>query len=128
MDSILDDPFVAPVLSALSIAISLAASAHVLLKKRETRAAIGWIGLIWLSPFVGTLLYVLLGINRIHRKARSLRGEKRHHLTTSPNVLTLDDLYNALPSDAIHLVRLAELVGRLTDLPLLAGNRGRAAP
>jgi cardiolipin synthase len=43
------------------------------------RAAIGWIGVIWLSPFFGALLYVGFGINRVQRRARRLRGVKRTH-------------------------------------------------
>lgn len=41
------------------------------------RAAIGWIGVIWLSPIFGALLYAGFGINRVQRKARRLRGLKR---------------------------------------------------
>ncbi len=52
--------------------LTLFASGHVLLHKRDVRAAIGWIGLIWLAPFVGVLLYLLLGINRIKRRAAAL--------------------------------------------------------
>jgi len=33
---------------------------------------IGWVGLAWLAPIVGTLAYFLFGINRIHRSARAL--------------------------------------------------------
>ena len=71
------DPYLIPyLLSALDVAVSLLASGHVILSKRDTRAAIGWIGLIWLSPLVGTVLDWLLGINRISRKARSLRRDQ----------------------------------------------------
>src|SRR4051794_39719247 len=74
-----DSSLVPYLLTALDIVLSMAASAHVILFKRDTRAAIGWIGLIWLSPILGTVLYVLLGINRINRRARSLRrGHLRH--------------------------------------------------
>lgn len=45
---------------------------HILLFKEDTKSAIGWIGLVWLAPIIGTIVYVLLGINRIHRKALSL--------------------------------------------------------
>lgn len=40
---------------------------HVLLKKSDVRSAAGWIGLAWLSPFIGSGLYFVLGINRIAR-------------------------------------------------------------
>jgi hypothetical protein len=66
-------PYVA---AALDIVVAVVLSAHAVLYKRDTRAAIGWVGLIWLAPIVGALLYVWLGINRIQRRARSLRGER----------------------------------------------------
>jgi hypothetical protein len=34
------------------------------------------VGVIWLAPLFGLLLYVWLGINRIERRARSLRTER----------------------------------------------------
>jgi len=37
-------------------------TSHVLITKRDAPAAIGWIGLAWLSPVLGALLYVGFGI------------------------------------------------------------------
>ncbi|WP_020180782.1 phospholipase D-like domain-containing protein [Methylopila sp. M107] len=48
-----------------------------MLNKRDVRAAIGWIGVAWLSPFLGAALYLGFGVNRVHRKARRLRGLKQ---------------------------------------------------
>src|SRR5262245_56053832 len=45
------------IVGVVSVALSVATSTHVVLHKRESRAAIGWVGLIWLAPFVGCLLY-----------------------------------------------------------------------
>ncbi|MGD8815798.1 MAG: PLDc N-terminal domain-containing protein, partial [Acidobacteriota bacterium] len=50
--------------SALYIATATAASAHVVLFKRDVRGAVAWTGLIWLSPFIGAALYFMFGINR----------------------------------------------------------------
>ncbi len=44
---------------------ALYASLHAVINKRETKALIGWVGLIWLSPLIGSVLYFLIGINRI---------------------------------------------------------------
>src|SRR3954466_8091130 len=74
----IDSPVIPFLFTVVDIVLSLAASGHVILNKRDTRAAIGWIGLIWLSPVLGSVLYVLLGINRINRRARTLRrGQTR---------------------------------------------------
>jgi len=37
-------------------------------------AAIAWIGMAWLTPILGALLYVGFGINRVKRRARRLKG------------------------------------------------------
>ena len=59
-------------LITLHLAVALTAGAHVLLYKRDSRAALGWLGLIVLFPVAGALLYTLFGINRVRRKARRL--------------------------------------------------------
>lgn len=64
-------------IAPLGLAIAALVTAHVLLHKRDVAASIGWIGLAWLSPIVGGLLYFLLGINRVRRRARVLRPGAR---------------------------------------------------
>lgn len=56
--------------TTLSVALSLGASAHAVMYKRKSRAAASWVGLIWLSPFLGAALYLLLGVNRTRQVAR----------------------------------------------------------
>jgi cardiolipin synthase len=55
------------------VALAVAVTGHVLAHKRDPGSAVAWIGLAWLSPVVGSVLYVLLGINRVQRRARGLR-------------------------------------------------------
>ncbi len=111
-------------LSALDVLVSLVASGHVLLSKRDTRAAIGWIGLIWLSPLIGTVLYWLLGINRINRRARSLRRDQRPTTTKSgANERLATQPEGGLSIEMAHLEGLRELVGRVTGQSLLPGNK-----
>jgi len=64
----------AGLLTLLHIVLALGVSAHVLLHKRDPASAIGWIGLAWLAPVLGSVLYLLLGINRVRRRARILRA------------------------------------------------------
>ena len=66
-------PYAIPLLLGV---LALVASGHAVLYKRDSRSVIGWVGLIWLAPLVGTVLYVLLGINRIRRRAQTLRGTR----------------------------------------------------
>ena len=50
-------PYIAATLAFL---LSLIVSSHILLHKREVRGAIGWIGLAWLAPVVGSILYLVV--------------------------------------------------------------------
>jgi cardiolipin synthase len=56
-------------IAGLSVVFSAIASAHAIMYKRESRAAAAWVGLIWLSPFLGAGIYLLIGVNRIRRRA-----------------------------------------------------------
>jgi len=66
---------------------------HVLLHKRDVGACIGWIGLAWLSPILGSILYVILGINRVKRRANQLRDKRpdRHAAEPPPAPAGRDD-------------------------------------
>ncbi len=66
------------VVAVLTVLISVLASGHAVLRKRDVRAAVAWVGLVWLVPVVGAVLYLLLGINRIRRRARSLTLRQEH--------------------------------------------------
>lgn len=108
------------VLAALNIAAATVATVHAVLHKRETRSVLGWVGLVWLSPLFGTVLYFCFGVNRIERKALSLHLQHPRHPTLGErDLVQRDELMARHPS----LAELAELVRRLTDHPLLPGNR-----
>ncbi|MDQ8170111.1 MAG: PLDc N-terminal domain-containing protein, partial [Gemmatimonadota bacterium] len=57
--------------------MSLVASLHAVLRKRDVRAAIGWVGLIWLAPWIGAIVYAAFGLNRIKRRASQLHRQRR---------------------------------------------------
>jgi len=52
------------------LGITLSTAIHALLNQEREGSAIAWLGLIVLSPGAGIVLYWLLGINRINRRAR----------------------------------------------------------
>jgi cardiolipin synthase len=92
---------------------ALLASGHALIYKREARSAAIWVILIWVLPAVGPVLYVLLGINRVERRAARLRARVER--------------YRSLPQHppgepGTHLAPLARLVGEIVQRPLLGGN------
>lgn len=109
--------------AALTFLLAFTVSGHAIIYKRDSRSAVGWVGLIWLAPVVGAVLYLLLGINRIRRKAVNMRGDMRVELSPlsdficSPTAVTAN-----LPSDVDHLTEMARLNERLTHLDLLNGN------
>jgi cardiolipin synthase len=103
--------------------IVVLASAHVVLTKRDSRSAIGWVGIIWLAPLIGTLLYFTFGINRIQRKARSLRsGHQQVNSPARQQQIEENSLYQALGDDGVDVAPLARYVSRLMCVPLLPGN------
>ena len=113
------------VAGALILLGDLLAIGHAVLYKRDPRAAVGWIGIILVFPVGGAIIYLLLGINRIQRRAAHLRGR------TTPPELPPDHasdesvLVHLLPPHAAHLVTLARIVRSITSRPLLSGNRWR---
>lgn len=55
------------ILGVVSLALTVVAASHAAMTKDEVRAAIGWVGVIVLSPIIGPLIYAVGGINRIRR-------------------------------------------------------------
>jgi cardiolipin synthase len=96
--------------------LSLVATGHAVLHKRDVRAALGWVGLIWLAPIVGALAYLLFGVNRIRRRAQAIG---------LPGVRSRDEDRPPpprLPADAEHLASLVALADAVVRRPLVAGN------
>jgi cardiolipin synthase len=111
------------IVSAVGTILALVSSGHVVLTKRDPRSAIGWVGLVWLAPFVGVVLYFLFGINRIQRKAARLRRQRprpRHHHPDGPDATHA--IATTIRPDETQLGALAQLVGNLTGKPLVPGN------
>jgi len=105
----------------LTVLLSVITSAHVVLYKRDSRAAVGWVGLVWLAPVVGSALYALLGINRIRRQAAEQRAQSLLGSAEFPRLLT-STKSAPLPADVQQLHTLAELVDRVAGRPLTGGN------
>ena len=104
----------AGLLMPVGVVVAIVVSVHVLLNKRETGTALGWMGLAWLSPFAGGLLYVLFGVNRVTRRAHGLRqdGDLAGPRLGGPGP----------PARNAHLAPLGRAAARITARPLLGGN------
>lgn len=105
-------------LAAASLAASVAASVHILLHRDDPRGSLGWLGLIWLVPMGGALLYVMFGINRIARRARLLRAQAERGVAPAEGVAP----ETALPAGG-QWRELRKLMDQVNDTRLLAGNR-----
>lgn len=101
--------------AGVQFALSAAVTAHVLLRKRDVGAAVGWIGLAWLTPFVGSALYLLLGINRVHRRAQRLSEAWPLHDDAAP-------VPAARETHGGDLAALERAGHRITRRPTLPGN------
>jgi cardiolipin synthase len=110
------------VAGVLAIVLNVIASGHVVLHKRDSRSAVGWVGLIWLAPVAGAVAYALLGINRIRRRATEQRaiqpalvsGEFQRAPRLSGGV--------SLEHQPDHLAALGRLVDRVSGRALTQGN------
>jgi cardiolipin synthase A/B len=109
-----------PIDIAFGVAVlvaALMASGHAVIYKRDSRSATIWAILIWVMPAVGPMLYLLMGINRVQRRAtRMRRGLVRHRSSL--------DLRADPPGT--HLAPLARLVSQVIERPLTGGNQVEA--
>ncbi len=105
------------VLLVLHVVVAVAGTTHVLVNKSDVRSAIGWIGLIWLSPFAGAAIYSAFGINRVARRASRISRGPGSNIEL-PDHSTFDT--TRLDAD---IRPVADVGTRITELPLTQGNR-----
>lgn len=110
--------------AGLSVLLSVVASVHAVLYKRDPRSAVLWAALAWMVPLGGAVLYFVLGINRIRRRAAVLRGDlERYRATPHVAPCAPEALEALLPPPLGHLSGLAGAVGNVVARPLVPGNR-----
>lgn len=100
----------------LNFGFAIPAAIHAVMTKNQVQSAIGWVAVIILSPFIGSILYLCFGINRVSRRWERLRRRgykqaaaffKRH-----PSAVELDsDVPNA-----------AQLADSISPFPLANDN------
>ena len=112
------------IVAALSALLATVVSAHVVLNKRDVRAAAGWVGVVWFLPVFGSVLYALFGVNRIRRRGQMLRRlgmDLRPPIQDSRTDWKI--VSEIVPTPQGYLAGLARVVGRVTRRPLVAGNQ-----
>ncbi len=109
----------------LHIIIAMTATVHVLLRKSDVRSAIGWLGVIWFSPFIGSALYAAFGINRVARRASHINRNSIGSTDTKKSKdalrLELGDNIDMLARIGTHVSGLALIGGNKVE-PLKTGN------
>ncbi|HEY4995786.1 MAG TPA: phospholipase D-like domain-containing protein, partial [Aestuariivirga sp.] len=92
--------------------VSATVTIHVLLHKRNVQSAIGWIGLAWLTPFIGAVLYFAFGINRVQRRALTLRRSSK-----KPGEKIVSGTSSSEPFSSLKIT-----IGALTQQNLMPAN------
>ncbi|MDL2307461.1 phospholipase D-like domain-containing protein [Desulfovibrio sp. OttesenSCG-928-C06] len=81
--------------------LGILCAAHALLHKREPSSALIWVAICFSIPVVGSLLYVLFGVNRIHRHATKLMLRSRK-LARPGNLSSPADGDGGKPGQCFH--------------------------
>ena len=111
------------ILIILHFLVAFFAAGHALIFKSDPRAALGWITVCLMFPFLGPLLYFLFGINRIRTRARKLQHPSLLQLDVeckqSDGLLEPEISGPALSAEFFEITRISCAV---TRLPLVGGN------
>ncbi len=98
----------------IGLLLAICVTVHILLRKREVSTAVGWIGLVWFAPVFGAIIFVVLGVNRVRRRARQLRSDGGG---------TGADTAARVVAGEGPFAQLERSVGHLTARALLAGTK-----
>ena len=103
-------------LVAIYVFLAAVTTVHILFHKSDVRASIGWIGITWFSPILGSIIYYAFGINRVARKAAhnkraSLFGDRS---ANSSNI--------EIPAFGSGLNSIASIGDTVSGYPLVGGN------
>jgi cardiolipin synthase len=103
----------------LSLVVGGGAAIHAAMTKNDVRAAIGWVGVIMMSPLLGPFVYLIAGINRIRQDHISeQRNKSLKDYSTNPEPPVQDVDVVAAP----QFSSLRVLGDRVSHFPLRDGN------
>ena len=111
------------ILAVLSVVFGATAAIHAAMTKEEVRAAIGWVGVIILSPIVGALLYLIAGVNRMRRATISSQRRVFYEKDEFGDLASYYADENALASGHGGRFKALKTLGdRVARHPLMTGN------
>ncbi len=96
------------VAGALLLVMQILVTANILLYKEDVKSSIGWIGLVWLAPVAGTIIYTVFGLNRVKRKALALRNSGPDIL--SQTIKTFEEIKDKIPQNFLQLIALGHKI------------------
>jgi len=111
-------------LSAVHLVLAIGVTVDAVLRPRHVASVIGWVGVAWLAPIIGPLLYIGFGVNRLQRAAVALSLEsawRQEGIYHPPATVWVSA--EELAARSPELAGMARLGARVTHRPLLAGNR-----
>jgi cardiolipin synthase len=110
------------VLAVLSAVLGVPAAIHATMTKEEVRSALGWVGVILLSPILGALVYAIAGINRIRRS--SIEQQRSQFRERGPDTLGEFDISGEAISDRFgqRFAAMKMLGDRVSRHRLCTGN------
>ena len=104
---------------AASVGLSVSAAVHIALTKRDVRAAIAWVGVVIFSPFLGPVLYFVVGINRIRQTRIKSHRDRLLKEGADHTSVTVSDLARHAAVQCLSLKKASDTV---TRFPLCGGN------
>lgn len=98
----------------IHFAVAMPAAIHAIMTKTQVQSAVGWTGIILLSPYLGSALYFCLGINRISRRWSKISQTNYERAT---------EYFKSHPSRYLKQSSFdTRLADKISPFPMLDGN------
>lgn len=114
------------VLALGGYALAFAVACHALLHKRDPQAALAWVAFIILVPYIGTVVYLLVGVSRVDSHAAGLLSSAAEAQEQADTLLDRSLVPAApplLPGETVPPSHVVANVGKaLTGKEPLGGN------
>lgn len=114
-------PYWAQLFAMSEWAIRLGVLPVIVLRKENPATCLAWLAIVFFEPWIGLVLYLLIGENRLGWKRLARREQHRPRLIAT-EYPTVDPNHVVDPETADDFSLLAQLAEQLSGLPVVAGN------
>lgn len=114
-------------LAITAYAASLAACVHALWHKKDSRVALGWVLFILAVPYLGVIMYLIIGVSRVdsfsaHLLAKKAKAQTERDIPLAKKLISIREELD-FTNDKDEGIPSIALVGQnLTELSLIGGN------